>query len=55
MAQHLLYGAIAFFLLLRPCSAGDAGGLPQRVLANRIVARLGLISYGVFLCTTGSR
>jgi peptidoglycan/LPS O-acetylase OafA/YrhL len=49
MAQHLLYGAIAFFLLLPAVFAGDAGGLPQRLLANRFVAWLGLISYGVFL------
>jgi peptidoglycan/LPS O-acetylase OafA/YrhL len=49
MAQHLLYGAIAFFLLLPAVFAGDAGGLPQRLLANRFVTWLGLISYGVFL------
>jgi peptidoglycan/LPS O-acetylase OafA/YrhL len=49
MAQHLLYGAIAFFLLLPAVFAGEAGGLPQRLLANRFVAWLGLISYGVFL------
>jgi peptidoglycan/LPS O-acetylase OafA/YrhL len=49
MAQHLLYGAIAFFLLLPAVFARDAGGLPRRVLANRVVAWLGLISYGVFL------
>jgi peptidoglycan/LPS O-acetylase OafA/YrhL len=49
MAQHVLYGAIAFFLLLPAVFAGDARGLPQRLLANRNVAWLGLISYGVFL------
>jgi peptidoglycan/LPS O-acetylase OafA/YrhL len=49
MEQHLLYGAIAFFLLLPAVFAGDGGGLPRRLLANRFVAWLGLISYGVFL------
>jgi peptidoglycan/LPS O-acetylase OafA/YrhL len=49
LAQHALYGAIAFFLLLPAVFAGDAGGLPRRVLRNRVVAWLGLISYGVFL------
>jgi peptidoglycan/LPS O-acetylase OafA/YrhL len=49
LAQHALYGAIAFFLLLPAIFAGDAAGLPRRVLRNRVVAWLGLISYGVFL------
>ena len=49
MEQHLLYGAIAFFLLLPAAFAGDGGGLPRVVLRNRVVAWLGLISYGIFL------
>jgi peptidoglycan/LPS O-acetylase OafA/YrhL len=49
LAQHALYGAIAFFLLLPAVFAGNADGLPRRVLRNRVVAWLGLISYGVFL------
>jgi peptidoglycan/LPS O-acetylase OafA/YrhL len=49
VGQHLLYGAVALCLLL-PAVFGDAaGGWPRRVLANRWLARLGLISYGVFL------
>jgi peptidoglycan/LPS O-acetylase OafA/YrhL len=49
LAQHALYGAIAFFLLLPAVFADDAGGFPRHVLRNRIVAWLGLISYGIFL------
>jgi peptidoglycan/LPS O-acetylase OafA/YrhL len=49
IAQHALYGAIAFFLLLPAVFAGDGDGVPRRVLRNRVVAWLGLISYGVFL------
>jgi peptidoglycan/LPS O-acetylase OafA/YrhL len=49
IAQHALYGAIAFFLLLPAVFGGDADGVPRRVLRNRVVAWLGLISYGIFL------
>jgi peptidoglycan/LPS O-acetylase OafA/YrhL len=49
IAQHALYGAIAFFLLLPAVFAGDGGGVPRRVLGNRVVAWLGLVSYGIFL------
>jgi peptidoglycan/LPS O-acetylase OafA/YrhL len=49
IAQHALYGAIAFFLLLPAVFADDAGGVPRHVLRNRVVAWLGLISYGIFL------
>jgi peptidoglycan/LPS O-acetylase OafA/YrhL len=47
--QHLLEGAVALCLLL-PAVFGDrSGGWPRRVLANRRLAWVGLISYGVFL------
>jgi peptidoglycan/LPS O-acetylase OafA/YrhL len=49
IAQHALYGAIAFFLLLPAVFAGDGDGVPRRVLRNRVVAWVGLISYGIFL------
>lgn len=47
--EHIFYGAIAFFLLL-PAVFGDSlGGLPRMILRNRVLAWLGLISYGIFL------
>jgi peptidoglycan/LPS O-acetylase OafA/YrhL len=49
LAQHALYGAIAFFLLLPAVFADDGAGVPRAVLRNRLVAWIGLISYGIFL------
>ena len=48
-AEHLVYGAIAFFFVLPAVFADDGGGFPRAVLRNRVVAWLGLISYGIFL------
>ena len=49
VGEHLLYAGVALGLLL-PAVFGDrAGGWPRRILANRWLAALGLISYGVFL------
>jgi peptidoglycan/LPS O-acetylase OafA/YrhL len=49
VGEHLLYAAVALCLLL-PAVFGDrSGGWPRVVLANRWLATLGLISYGVFL------
>jgi peptidoglycan/LPS O-acetylase OafA/YrhL len=49
VGEHLLYAGVALCLLL-PAVFGDAsGGWPRRVLANRWLGMLGLISYGVFL------
>ena len=47
--EHLFYGAIAFFLLLPAVFGGSLGGFPRVVLRNRVLAWLGLISYGIFL------
>jgi peptidoglycan/LPS O-acetylase OafA/YrhL len=47
--SHVLYGVIALLVLL-PAVFGDTrGGLPRRVLSNRLLAWLGLVSYGIFL------
>jgi peptidoglycan/LPS O-acetylase OafA/YrhL len=49
LLEHVVYGAIAFFLLL-PAVFGDSlGGAPRAVLRSRVLAWLGLISYGIFL------
>jgi peptidoglycan/LPS O-acetylase OafA/YrhL len=49
VGEHLLYAGVALCLLLPAMFGGAAGGWPRRVLANRWLAMLGLISYGVFL------
>jgi peptidoglycan/LPS O-acetylase OafA/YrhL len=49
VAEHLLYAAVALCLLLPAVFGDGAGGWPRGVLANRWLAALGLISYGVFL------
>jgi peptidoglycan/LPS O-acetylase OafA/YrhL len=49
VGEHLLYAGVAVCLLLPAVFGDGAGGWPRRVLANRWLARLGLISYGVFL------
>jgi peptidoglycan/LPS O-acetylase OafA/YrhL len=49
IGQHLLYGAIAFFLMLPAVFADDGGGLTRAVLRNRVLAWVGLVSYGIFL------
>ncbi len=46
---HVCFGAIAALLLLPAVFGDSAGGGPRRLLANPIVAWLGLISYGIFL------
>jgi peptidoglycan/LPS O-acetylase OafA/YrhL len=48
-AEHVLYGLTAFMFVLPAVFADRAGGWPRRLLANRVLAWLGLISYGIFL------
>jgi peptidoglycan/LPS O-acetylase OafA/YrhL len=49
IGEHLLYGAIGFFLILPAVFGGDDGGAVRWILRNRVLAWLGLISYGIFL------
>jgi peptidoglycan/LPS O-acetylase OafA/YrhL len=47
--QMLAFGPIAVLLLLPAVFGDSAGGLPRRILGNRVVAWLGMISYSFFL------
>jgi peptidoglycan/LPS O-acetylase OafA/YrhL len=49
MERHLLFGVVALGLLL-PAVVGDQRrGLVRRVLGNRVLLFLGVISYGIYL------
>jgi peptidoglycan/LPS O-acetylase OafA/YrhL len=49
LGEHLTYGVVSFLLVV-PAVWGDRlGGLPRRVLRLRVMAWLGLVSYGLFL------
>lgn len=49
LVEHVLLAAIAGLVLV-PAVFGDSeGGLPRRILANRTLGWLGIISYGMFL------
>jgi peptidoglycan/LPS O-acetylase OafA/YrhL len=49
MERHLLYGLVALGLIL-PAVVGDqTRGLVRKILANRVLLYLGLISYGIYL------
>jgi peptidoglycan/LPS O-acetylase OafA/YrhL len=48
-AGQAVYGLIGLLLLLPTVFGGELGGLPRHVLRNRVLAWLGLISYGIFL------
>lgn len=49
IAGHVGYGLIGVCLLLPAVFGQAGGGIPRRILANRVMAWLGLISYGIFL------
>ena len=49
LAAHICFAVIAALLVLPAVFDDRGGGLPRRVLAQPIVAWIGLISYGVFL------
>ena len=46
---HLIWAAIAFFLLLPGVFPGDGRGAPRRLLSTRLLAWLGIVSYGIYL------
>jgi peptidoglycan/LPS O-acetylase OafA/YrhL len=49
MERHVLYGLVALGLIV-PAVVGDqTRGLVRRILANRVLLYLGLISYGIYL------
>ena len=49
LERHVLYAAVAFFLLLPAIFGDPARGAVRRILSNRALLYLGLISYGVYL------
>ena len=49
LVQHVSFGLVGLLLLLPAVFGHEGGGLPRRVLANRVLAWLGLVSYGIFL------
>jgi peptidoglycan/LPS O-acetylase OafA/YrhL len=49
MIVHLFYAVVAFFLLLPGVFGPHDVGLIRRLLANRVVQLVGLISYGLYL------
>jgi peptidoglycan/LPS O-acetylase OafA/YrhL len=46
---HLVQGLCALLVLVPAVFVGSSPGVVQRLLANRVLAWLGLISYGIFL------
>ena len=49
LARHVLYGIVALGLLL-PAVFGDVRrGLVRRILANRVLLYIGMVSYGLYL------
>ena len=50
VAGYILFGVIAALVML-PAVFGHTSqaGLPRRIMANRVISWLGLISYGIFL------
>lgn len=47
--QHVLYGATAFFLVAPMVFHDGRASLPAKLLSTRVLAWLGLVSYGIFL------
>jgi peptidoglycan/LPS O-acetylase OafA/YrhL len=49
LTDYVGFGLVALLLLLPAVFGDGAGGVPRRILANPVLAWLGLISYGIFL------
>ncbi len=49
LVAHVGFGIVAALLLAPAVFSGRSAGLPGRVLAQPVVAWLGLVSYGIFL------
>ncbi|MGH2892339.1 MAG: acyltransferase family protein, partial [Solirubrobacteraceae bacterium] len=52
LGREWLYAAVAFGLLLPAVIGDQTRGLPRRILSLRVLAWLGLISYGIYLWQT---
>ena len=49
VAGYILFGVIAALVMLPAVFGHVAGGLPRRIMRNRVLSWLGLVSYGIFL------
>ena len=49
LGEHLGYALVSVLFLLPAVFGSGAGGWPRRLLATRVLAWLGLVSYGIFL------
>jgi peptidoglycan/LPS O-acetylase OafA/YrhL len=49
MVVHAFYAIVAFFLLLPGIFGPSRAGFIRRLLANRLVQLIGIVSYGVYL------
>jgi peptidoglycan/LPS O-acetylase OafA/YrhL len=53
LMRQSLYGAFAFFLLVPAVFGPQHKGLIRRFLSNRVVASIGVVSYGIYLWHQG--
>ena len=52
VAEHVLYAVVAMFILLPGIFGDNRGGLARRVLRNRLLTWIGLVSYAFYLYHT---